>query len=94
MRQPDWQKILGGSMSNNTGGSAFPIIPPVDSSGEIPRGFPYADAGMTLRDYFAAKAMAAMCTGGRWPDSIDRTEISKRAYLMADCMLKAREEAC
>ena len=44
--------------------------------------------GMTLRDYFAAKAMQAMT---------ERTEanqgfVAKQAYLMADAMLKARGE--
>ena len=49
-------------------------------------------AGMTLRDYFAAKAMQALIiangpapTGG-WPTYAERT-----AYTVADAMLKARE---
>ena len=46
--------------------------------------------GMSLRDYFAARAMAAM-TVGSWPGMQDRSEISKRAYLMADAMLEARK---
>ena len=48
--------------------------------------------GMTLRDYFAAKAMQALIaaggptpTGG-WPTYAERT-----AYLIADAMLKARD---
>ncbi len=45
--------------------------------------------GMTLRDYFAAKAMAEMI-GGTWPDGADMFEISRRSYAMADAMLKAR----
>lgn len=49
--------------------------------------------GMTLRDYFAAKAMAAV-----WskldPDSVrdlSLTQTAKTAYMLADAMLKARQ---
>ena len=44
--------------------------------------------GMTLRDYFAAKAMQAELTGyqGEWYD-----RVAKEAYKMADAMMKARE---
>lgn len=45
--------------------------------------------GLLMRDYFATQAMAAMVDGS-WPDSRDREEIARRAYLMADAMLAAR----
>lgn len=53
--------------------------------------------GMTLRDYFAAKAMAAIVR--RWdgysfgggPNSPQYKELSEDAYLIAEAMLKARE---
>lgn len=53
--------------------------------------------GMTLRDYFAAKAMAAIVR--RWdghsfgggPDSPQYKELAEDAYFIADAMLKARE---
>jgi hypothetical protein len=47
---------------------------------------------MTLRDYFAAKAMQSLIIAngpapqGGWPTYAERT-----AYLVADAMLKARE---
>lgn len=63
-------------MSNNTGGPAFPIN--VDSE--------MTCLGMTLRDYFAAKAMQALVQ----KDYFDFT--AKNAYAMADAMLKAREQ--
>ncbi len=45
--------------------------------------------GMTLRDYFAAKAMQnAFTTGG---DDDERNYVAMHAYKMADAMLKARE---
>lgn len=47
--------------------------------------------GMTLRDYFAAKAMASMLThsvGDDWPE---HKNVAMHAYNMADEMLAARE---
>jgi hypothetical protein len=49
-----------------------------------------AHVGMTLRDYFAAKAMQGQLSrpsGGYLPEK----EIAKVAYMQADAMLKARE---
>jgi hypothetical protein len=43
-----------------------------------------------LRDYFAAKAMQSDMTGGIHADDFDWS--AKRAYLMADVMMKARRE--
>lgn len=55
--------------------------------------------GMTLRDYFAGKVLPAIyadcmtlfekegCPGPDWRDGV-----AKDAYLMADAMLKARQE--
>jgi hypothetical protein len=49
--------------------------------------FPDADyRGMTLRDYFAAKAMLGVAQ-----ESLHIDEIAAWAYKMADAMLKARE---
>jgi hypothetical protein len=45
--------------------------------------------GMTLRDYFAAKAMQAKDFTVRPYDTTDET--AKDCYRMADAMLKARE---
>jgi len=64
--------------------SAFPWQ--IDN-GETMRGH----KGMTLRDYFAAKAMQAMLTH---PDSradVDASVYAKGAYVMADAMMKERE---
>ena len=43
------------------------------------------ETGMTLRDYFAAKAMAEM----NW---LDKVKSAKACYEYADAMLKAREQ--
>ena len=45
--------------------------------------------GMTLRDYFAAKAMQGFCTNRA---VILYVEASEEAYRVADAMMKAREE--
>ena len=69
-----------------TGGPAFPchaeIIPSRD--GEY--------AGMTLRDYFAAKAMHGMAGSRRYCEvGWDQADMASQAYEIADAMLKARE---
>jgi hypothetical protein len=71
---------------------AFPIHPDVDLSRDQIWG------GMTLRDYFAAKAMQAILAdqyaNGIYVLDLDNdSEIvaSNAAYTMADAMMKARE---
>ena len=67
---------------NNTGGPAFP------NEGFNGWGEPFQ--GMTLRDYFAAKAMQGLLSGKL--TSIDTKFIANDCYKMADAMLKAREQ--
>jgi len=47
--------------------------------------------GMTLRDYFAAKAMQAMLSSPNCPMQLCENELASQAYITADAMLKARE---
>ena len=47
-----------------------------------------SETGMTLRDYFAAKAMQGMLTR---PGSITVNHDAAFAYKMADAMLEARK---
>ena len=49
--------------------------------------------GMTLRDYFASKAMQGMLSG-LLADGMDLgwSDVATNAYRMADAMMKAREE--
>ena len=53
------------------------------------------ELGMTLRDYFAAKAMQAVITGYATQNKVDSYSDywAGFAYEMADAMLKAKEEA-
>ena len=63
---------------SNTGGPAFPT----GTGGNTP----YSN-GMTLRDYFAAKAIIAYHSDGEFSDSED---VANWCYRLADAMLKAR----
>jgi len=69
-------------MNKDTSGPAFPINAN-DSADRC------IYTGMTLRDYFAAKAMLGLLTSTR----ISKPDwIANDSYEMADAMLKAREE--
>jgi hypothetical protein len=72
--------------TTNTGGSAFPAFEHHAGYGQM-----LAVGGMTLRDYFAAKAMQGMVNYGPWSDNQDRMQIAECAYKMAEAMLKARD---
>ena len=78
-------------MSNNTGGPAFPSG--TDFYGGSNK--EYGKRGLTLRDYFAAKAMQTLL-GSEYTSSHGLHEgwmqaMSHEAYMVADAMLKARE---
>lgn len=71
----------------NNGGAAFPVAGSDQN---------YPNEGMTLRDYFAAKAMPDLIAGysrnqgsGPYLDA-SPDEIAYWAYRYADAMLKAR----
>jgi len=70
-------------MANNDGGPAFPTTED--------HGLNYGMFGMTLRDYFAAKAMQGLIAS--LVEGEDFTERGTEwAYKVADAMLKARGE--
>ena len=64
---------------NKSGGPAFPS----HASDLGPR------SGMTLRDYFAAKAMQAILAN---PDYDENADIAEAAYWCADSMLAERDK--
>jgi hypothetical protein len=80
---------------------AFPYTPPHESDEQCRR-------GMSLRDYFAAKAMHALVTEPKWSDYASACvqswsedfiatnnpcdRFAFAAYQMADAMLKARND--
>ena len=73
-------------MSDKTGGPAFPI--PLNPEDEY---LGPAD-GMTLRDYFVAKAMAEVLAVDIRGSRRGPNEVAKYSYQMADAMLKEREK--
>jgi hypothetical protein len=48
--------------------------------------------GMTLRDYFAAKAMQGLLSDPDWRIDLPFSATASAAYKMADAMLEARNE--
>lgn len=71
--------------AEDNGGPAFPI-----PGAHMPNGeWMWGDNGMTLRDYFAGKALEGMLA-----DSEVRgtpKEFAERSYALADAMLEARK---
>jgi hypothetical protein len=66
--------------NTNTGGTAFPCHTIA------------MHEGMTLRDYFAAKAMQGFVSDPDWRVDMMPEETARAAYHQADAMLKAREK--
>lgn len=62
---------------------AFPVFP------ETGAGHASAFQGMTLRDYFAAKAMQALISEPSLKATMD--EFAHRAYQIADIMMEERQ---
>jgi hypothetical protein len=68
----------------NTGGPAFPAHPSALGDHD----------GMTLRDYFAAKAMQGLIEATVGPETVwTPDELAESAYVMADAMLSQREKS-
>ena len=76
------------------GGDAFPTIKQFGESGEY---WQEQGPGMTLRDYFAAKALDGLMSG-RWKADIhdiytaDACAWANSAYVFADAMIEARKK--
>lgn len=67
----------------DTGGPAFPLQ-------SIGPDFAPGYAGMTLRDYFAAKALCGLVVDG--VGSLSDEELADWAYSLADAMLERRKK--
>lgn len=82
--------VLEMIMSNKTGGPAFPNKSAAGNGGSS-----FDSSGMTLRDYFAANAIIKIDPPidfvGKREASDSYKEWAKKAYRMADAMLRARE---
>ena len=73
--------------ANLTGGPAFPQVDLKDAYGML---VPERQSGMTLRDYFAAKAMQSLMLAAKTSQDVDL--LSTGAYQMSDAMLKERSK--
>jgi len=72
-------------MTKDIGGPAFPQF-------VLSNGGAYIEGGMTLRDYFASKAMQGILTATLTPNTVwSQDEAAETAYNVADAMLKARQ---
>ena len=83
--QPDEASAPKGRVDNkekqmNTGGPAFP-------SADFEQ---HEYTGMTLRDYFAAKAMQGMLSAS---ENYQTRELARYAFDVADAMLSQREKS-
>ncbi len=72
-------------MSKDTGGSAFPYE--YDRDDNVGGTFRDVESGMTLRDYFAIRAMQSVSLA---LDNNEQELIANASYQMADAMLKVR----
>lgn len=76
-------------MEKDTGGTAFPWVESYVNVDKGERYENYGDAGMTLRDYFAAQAMQVLLN----KESLEGYGVvSEHAYLVADRMIEARAQ--
>lgn len=85
-------------MSAQDGGNAFPVNVFRLAGGQMTG--PYAEGGMSLRDYFAAQALTGWLADGAMQRAISQMggnkavaldSIAAGCYEMADAILKARE---
>ncbi len=80
--------------NNKTGGPAFPTEYFYNQETGYER---MPAVGMTLRDYFAAKAMQGLIASPRTPlgtvNDVTDQLIAKLSYIMADAMLVARDDS-
>ena len=78
-------------MSKDTGGTAFPTVE-YKQPGGIGTSIMTIAGGMTLRDYFAAKAMQAeICSPNLDWNTVSPKVVAHNAYAFADAMLEYRD---
>ena len=80
--------------ARDDGGPAFPVPDPGWLEPRTVAESMRAAAGMSMRDYFAAKALHQFLAGAVLPPGYDASNdllmLGARAYEVADAMLKAR----
>jgi hypothetical protein len=84
-------------MAIEDGGNAFPVIVSLNNSSTGVVTSVYTYDGMTLRDYFAAKALSGLLSypggegNGSFISNCDKDGVADVAYTYADAMLKRRK---
>ena len=86
--------------NNNNGGPAFPagVVRKSRPAHDPGADFVVTDfteprhQGMTLRDYFAAKAVQGLLASPKLSLEASKMSLAQQAYSVADAMLRAREE--
>jgi hypothetical protein len=73
------------TLDDKTGGQAFPSLILEKGTLELQQ----VD-GMTVRDWFAGKAVAGLMAS-RDADTLEPSEVSERVFAIADAMLTERE---
>ena len=83
----------------NNGGPAFPHTVKYKDISHIKPGeigiaqdVEITSAGMTLRDYFAAKAMQGLLASGHYEGKVELMPLAFSAYAVASAMLAEREK--
>lgn len=79
--------------AKDDGGPAFPCSPAIGPSGDLYRPVDIGCQGISMRDYFAAKAMSGELSAqseflGSWGAA---EKLANRAYEIADAMIEARK---
>lgn len=77
-------------MATNDGGPAFPR-----QTYQIPTNqeFEWGNEGMSLRDWFAGRAMQSLIVNDKWDERANSEGgVARIAYILADAMLKEREK--
>ena len=77
---------MGTEEIKNNGGPAFPVVK-VYNNGDTSQ----LSNGMSLRDYFAAKAMQGISANNKC-NEMTFEDIAKLSYKQADAMLQSREK--
>lgn len=76
--------------AKDNGGPAFPFGQTDEQSGQLVND--WGSEGMTLRDYFAAKALTMVSAGNEHTDMVEwgYRHFAEYAYAMADAMIAER----
>ncbi len=92
MRPEDTAMAGGDADQHDYVEPAFPCMPPIGMDSVSAEGYPYPSAGISMRDYFAAKALEGRLAAHEVNlIASDLPFLAASCYDIADAMLKARQ---